>query len=206
MTNFMLESGSLLHLGNCHLCNSTQKWTENSGCSVSCAMPVLSQRCNSSWGSHWKDLHIFKSPSRVLAIDDSLEGLSGLPAEACGPWTALGAIKFTWAFHRLCWLPKYFQDQNTGLWRNLLNSNREMGNAQAVRRWQVGDVSVNFGVYFATSTLLISSGLQPSLVKYNDLQQKHSWWALYSVCLITHARWKLHRQDYHWWKTLLGGS
>ena len=160
-----------------------------------CNAPVLSQRSNSSWGSHWKDLHIFKSPSRVLAIDDSLEGLPGLPAEACSPWTALAAVKFTWAFHLLCWLPKYFQDQITGLRRNLSNSNREMRNAQAVRRWQLGDVNVNFGVYFATSTLLISSGLWPSLVKCSNLQQKHSWWALYSVCLIIHARWKLYRQD-----------
>ena len=77
---------------------------------------------------------IFKSPSRVLAIEDSLEGLSGHLAGAWSAWPALGAVKFTWAFHRLCWLLKYFQDQVTGLRRNLSNSNREMGNAQAVRQ------------------------------------------------------------------------
>ena len=157
MTNFVLEFGSLLHLGNCHLCKSTQKWLENSGCSVRCAMLLFYLRGLTQLRLTLKGSGICKSPSRVLAIEDSLEGLSGHLAGAWSAWPALGAVKFTWAFHRLCWLLKYFQDQVTGLRRNLSNSNREMGNAQAVRQWQVGDVNVNFGVYFAASTLLISS-------------------------------------------------
>lgn len=196
MTNFMLEPGSLLHLGNCHLCNSTQKWMENSGCSVSCAMLPFYLRGLTPAEAHIERICIFSShPQGSWLLTIHSKASQAFRLRPCSPWTALGAVKFTWAFHLLCRLPKYFQDQITGLRRNLSNSNREMRNAQAVRRWQLGDVNVNFGVYFATSTLLISSGLRPSLVKCSNLQQKHSWWALYSVCLIIHARWKLYRQD-----------
>lgn len=139
--------------------------------------PVLSQRFNSSWGPHWKDLPSSSHPqgSWLLRIhskpsQDSQVHLGFSPS--------LLAAEI---------LPR-------SNYRVKEETLREMGNAQAVRQWQVGDVNVNVGVYFATSTLLISSGLQPSLGKYSNVQQKHSWWALCSICLITHARWKLYRQ------------
>lgn len=102
MMNFMLESGSLLHLGNCHLCNSTKKWMENSGCSVSCTMLLFCLR-----GLTPAEAHI----ERSCHLQVTLKGP--------GYWgftrSPLRTVKFTWAFHHLCWLPKYFRDQIIGL-------------------------------------------------------------------------------------------
>lgn len=106
MMNFMLESGSLLHLGNCHLCNSTKKWMENSGCSVSCTMLLFCLR-----GLTPAEAHI----ERSCHLQVTLKGP--------GYWgftrSPLRTVKFTWAFHHLCWLPKYFRDQIIGLRRKL---------------------------------------------------------------------------------------
>ena len=45
-----------------------------------------------------------------------------------------------------------------------------MGSAQAVRQWQVGDVNVNFGVYSAASTLLISSATKSGKIQQSPIK------------------------------------
>lgn len=90
MTNFMLEPGSLLHLGNCHLCNSTQKWMENSGCSVSCAMLPFYLRGLTPAEAHIERICIFSSHpqgSWLLTIHSKASQAFRLRPVALGqPW------------------------------------------------------------------------------------------------------------------------
>ena len=77
-----------------------------SGCSVSCTMLLFCLR-----GLTPAEAHI----ERSCHLQVTLKGP--------GYWgftrSPLRTVKFTWAFHHLCWLPKYFRDQIIGLRRKL---------------------------------------------------------------------------------------
>lgn len=141
------------------------------------------------------------TPLQLILMGLSCQGLTQGPSGA--PWLGCVSLVSTFTISvGIYWLLKYFQKQILGLrWG--------WGGGGVIGTWEMYRLLDSYNWRVSTWIFLLTLSpwssqyipLEPAtnMVKYRDLQWKHSQWALFLICLVTHGSWNsiLHGQCPH---------